>query len=109
MTVMRTEAERARGLSGTSSLSADQAMLFVFPNDDKWAIWMKDMKYPIDIVWLDNSGQVVHTVKNAQPSGYPKEQFRPASNSRYVIELASGTIEQTGIKNGDLAGLPSGV
>jgi uncharacterized membrane protein (UPF0127 family) len=109
MTVMRTQAELTRGLSGTDSLAADQAMLFVFSHDDKWAIWMKDMKYPIDIVWLDSGGQVIHTVKNAQPSGYPKEQFRPGSSSRYVIELASGTIEQTGIKNGDLAGLPSGV
>lgn len=109
MTVMRTDEELQRGLSGTQSLPADQAMLFVFPTDDKWAMWMKDMNYPIDMVWLGDDKKVVYMVKNAQPSSYPKTQFKPDTNTRYVIELPSGTIERTGIAIGDPAGLPSGV
>jgi uncharacterized membrane protein (UPF0127 family) len=108
VSVMRTEAELEQGLSGTDSLGADQAMVFVFPRGDKWGMWMKDMKYPIDMVWLNNNKQVVYTVKNAQPASYPNA-FKPSTISRYVIELPSGTIDQTGIKIGDPAGLPSGV
>lgn len=106
VSVMRTEAELQKGLSGTDSLPTGQAMLFVFSDDAKWTMWMKDMKYPIDIVWLDANANVVYTVKKAQPSSYPKT-FGPVTDSRYVIELPSGTIEQTGISIGDKAQLLS--
>lgn len=108
ISVLRTQNDLTRGLSGTESLATNEAMVFVFPKDAKWEIWMKDMNYPIDIVWLDSAKNVIYTVKDAQPSSYPKT-FKPETDSRYVIELPSGTIERTGIKNGDPAGLPSGV
>lgn len=107
-TIMRTEAARERGLSGTASLPSTDAAFFIFPKDAEWAIWMKDMRYSIDIVWLDKEKTVVQTVKNATPESYPNTVFRPGKNARYVIELASGTIERTGIKIGDIATLPTG-
>lgn len=106
--VLRTEAELKNGLSGTDNLPADQAMLFVFPRADKWGIWMKDMNYPIDVVWLNEDRVVTYMVKNFQPSSYP-ETKRPDQPARYVIELPSGTIDRTGIVIGDPAGLPSGI
>lgn len=109
ITVMRTDAEREKGLSGTDSLPEGQAMVFAFPSDKQWGIWMKEMNYPIDIVWLNSDREVVHTVKNAQPSSYPDTIFRPDVDSRYVIELPSGTIERTGITKGQPAGMPSGI
>ncbi|HUO61986.1 MAG TPA: DUF192 domain-containing protein [Candidatus Bathyarchaeia archaeon] len=108
VSVMRTEDELERGLSGTDSLPTDHGMLFVFPSDNKWQMWMKDMKYPIDMVWLNDYEQVIYTVKDAEPSSYP-HTFTPNDPARYVIELPSGTIDRTGIKNGDVAGFPSGV
>ena len=108
LSIMDDEAERERGLSGTDNLPEGEAMLFVFPSDNTWGIWMKDMKYPIDIVWLDSDKKVVYTIKDAQPSSYPKI-FQPVEKARYVIELPNGTIEKTGIAVGDPAGLPSGV
>ena len=113
--IMRTNAQLTKGLSGTDSLPSDQAMLFVFPGNAKWQMWMKDMNYPIDMVWLNNNDRVVATVKNAQPSSYNKANpsesviFTPSQTAHYVIELPGGTIERTGIKNGDLAGLPSNI
>jgi len=108
VTVMRTDDQLQKGLSGTSDLPADHAMLFVFPSDGKWPMWMKDMTYPIDIVWLDNSKHVTYTVKNAQPSSYPTK-FIPDVPSRYVVEVPAGTVERTGIKKGDQARLPEGI
>lgn len=107
--IMRTEAEREQGLSGTDSLPDGQAMLFIFPSDGKWGMWMKDMQYPIDMVWLNGNKQVTYLVKNARPSSYPDTIYRSPVSSRYVIELPSGTIERTGIAEGDLATLPSGI
>lgn len=107
-TVARTAEEEVRGLSGTKSLPTDHAMLFVFEDNTKPGIWMKDMNYPIDIIWLSSNRQVVHMVNNAQPSSFPKT-FQPSTLARYVIELSSGTIEKTGITKGDVVTLPSGI
>lgn len=109
MTVLRSDAELQKGLSGTKSLPDGEAMVFAFGRDNKWGIWMKDMNYPIDIVWLNADREVVYTVSDAQPSSYPKTIFTPDTESRYVIELPSGTIERTGITKGDPAGMPSGI
>lgn len=115
--VMRTEAELEHGLSDTKSLPADHAMLFVFPQSSiqGTSIWMKDMNYPLDIVWLNNDRVVIHMEKNVLPSTYNRADptkstiFKPDQPARYVIELPSGTIDETGIVLGDPAGLPSGV
>lgn len=100
--VLVTESEREKGLSGTSSLEEADAMLFVFPSDDKWGIWMKDMKYPIDIAWLDSNKIVKHLVENAQPSSYPTI-FRPDQDVRYVLEMKAGTAKHKSITIGTRA------
>lgn len=113
--VMRTDAELQRGLSGTDSLPADHAMLFVFPENYIPKMWMKDMKYAIDMVWLNDAGVVIHMEKNVQPSSYNETDpskstiYKSDTPAHYVIELPSGTIERTGIVIGDPAGLPSGI
>lgn len=109
VSIMRTEAERERGLSGTDKLSEGNAMLFVFPQNDKWPMWMKDMNYPIDIVWVNEASQVVYTVSSIQPSSYPDYKPTPPAPARYVIELPAGSVEKTHIQVGNPVGLPSGV
>lgn len=104
----KTPAELERGLSGTKELGRDQAMLFVFPESKEWSIWMKDMNYSIDIVWVDTGNRVVHLVENAQPSSYPTQKFRPDKPAKYVIELNSGMIKEAGIKVNDHVGIPRG-
>ncbi len=114
ISIMRTDAELQKGLSGTDSLPPGEAMLLVFPEGTPSRIWMKDMNYPIDIVWLNDDRTVVHMEENVAPSTYdeanPSEStiFRSDVPARYVIELPSGTIEKTHIKKGDPAGLPAG-
>jgi uncharacterized membrane protein (UPF0127 family) len=95
--VAKTNAERTKGLSGTSSLRNDQALLLVYESDDKWPIWMKDMNYPIDILWLDSDKRVIYIVKNAPPDSYPDEQFVPKKDARYVLELPAGSVSEKNI------------
>lgn len=95
--VLKTDKERAKGLSGRAGLGVDEAVLFVFDSDSKWSMWMKEMHFPIDIVWLDKSKKVVHIVKNVPPESYPKETFTPTEDARYVVEFAAGTVEKKAI------------
>ena len=84
-----TQAARERGLSGRDSLAPNTGMLFVFDTDGVWGIWMKDMKFSIDILWLAEDGTVITVVPNVSPSSYPTS-FRPTSPARFVLELPAG-------------------
>ena len=97
MKVAKTQAERLKGLSGTSSLANDSGMLFDFGQSGDWQIWMKDMNYPMDILWTDNNGTVLGKSK-MPPQSYP-EVFSINKPSYYVIELNNGEIAKQNIAN----------
>lgn len=97
--VANTEAERAQGLQSETYISDTRGMLFVFPYDAKWQIWMKDMTVPIDIVWLDAGKKVVGVQKNVSPDSYP-DHYTPPEDARYVLELASGVAQKAHIELG---------
>lgn len=95
-----TDAELAQGLSGVPSIGLDSGLLMKFPHDSTWSIWMKDMKVPLDIVWLDKNKKVVYIVKNALPELSTDVTFIPKDPARYVIELPAGSVEKAAIKTG---------
>lgn len=95
------EAERVLGLSGRSGLNAGRAMLFIFDKSDTHGIWMKDMKFAIDIVWLDSAKKVIAIESNVQPDSYPKV-YESKNKSLYIIELAAGQASKLGIKLGQV-------
>jgi uncharacterized membrane protein (UPF0127 family) len=97
-----TERTRAQGLSGTSELASNEAMVFVFDTNSRWGIWMKDMNYAIDVVWLDESKHVIDYVTSISPDSYPR-RFVPKEDARYVVELKSGTVQQKNLRIGDQA------
>lgn len=100
--VANTDRTRTKGLSDTARLPADEVMLFVFDNDSKWGIWMKDMHYSLDIVWLDESKKVVDMALGVSPESYPKV-FIPKKEARYVVELVAGTVKKEAIREGQQA------
>ena len=53
-----------QGLAVKNQLKENEAMLFVFEKPGKHSFWMKDMKFPIDIIWLDSTGKIVHIEEN---------------------------------------------
>jgi uncharacterized protein len=77
-------------------------MLFVFDTDDYHGIWMKDMNYSIDIIWLDSGKTVVYMAEDVSPDTYP-EVFRPDVPARYVVELSAGAAHRHGITEGQVA------
>ena len=91
---------REKGLSGRKELKNDEGMLFVFNHMDKYPFWMKDMNFPIDIIWIGEDYRVVYIKKNASPESYP-ETFVSTQNARYVLEVISGFSEKNNLKEGD--------
>lgn len=97
--IAATDEERTKGLSGMPMLHPDQAMLFLFPYSDHWGVWMKDMNFAIDTVWLNQHYKVVHIQRNMTPESYPKT-FKPAKKAQYIIEFPAGSVRQYDIKIG---------
>jgi uncharacterized membrane protein (UPF0127 family) len=87
-----TPGSRARGLSGRVSMDKTSGMLFVFDHPQQVCIWMKDMKFPLDLLWLDTDHRIVKTKANVSPETYP-ETFC-VDNVQYVIELKAGVASQ---------------
>lgn len=94
--------ERIQGLSGRESLELNKGLLFIFPQEDFHSIWMKDMEFPIDIIWFDSDFKIVDLKMNISPSTYP-EIFKPQALSRYVLEVNALEAERAGIKIGSKA------
>jgi len=97
-----TEEARTLGLSGKDSIDPDQGMLFMFGENGYHGIWMKDMNFPIDIIWLDSKFQVVDFLAEVSPDSYPNI-FKPKNVAKYVLEVNSGFIKANGIKIADQA------
>jgi hypothetical protein len=100
--VASTNAARVQGLSGRTGLDVDHALLMIFPNESRWGIWMKDMNFPIDIVWLNKEKKVVYIVKNA-PFDDQTTIYSPEKPALYVVELPAGTTKAKSILVGETA------
>lgn len=98
--VLDTYDKRVQGLSGRESLLQDHVLLFVFDDEDFHGIWMKNMNFSIDIMWVNRDLEIVHIEENVSPQTYP-EVFRPKEKSLYVIETVSNFIQDYGIEIGD--------
>ena len=82
---------RARGLSGRPDLMAGHGLLFIFDKPGQYGFWMKEMNFPIDIIWLDANYQIIDTWLNAQPASYPAS-YQPKNKAIYVLETNPGEI-----------------
>src|SRR3989339_236317 len=96
--------EHTNGLQGRSKIGAEKGMLFIFSDRTKRVFWMKDMKIPLDIIWIDGN-RVIDLTKNAKPEpGVAFNQlkaYQPISPVTDVLEVAAGTIDRLNIKIGD--------
>ncbi len=93
-------ASRIKGLSDTPFLPDNVVKLFVFGADGNHSIWMKDMNYAIDILWITKEGKIVHIENSVSPDTYP-ESFSSPTLAWYVVEANAGFVVANGIKLGD--------
>jgi uncharacterized protein len=99
--IVETAADRSQGLSGRESLEIGKGMLFVFENSGIYGFWMKDMNFPIDIVWIDEERLIVGISHQVEPESYP-EVYYPARSVKYVLEIPAGEALSQGLSVGDV-------
>lgn len=101
--VAQSDVERARGLMGREGLSEGSGMLFIFDSETQHGFWMKDMNFPIDIIWIDSEFRVVDITGGAVPCvGEPCTIYSPGAPARYVLEVSSGFASVNGVEIGDV-------
>ncbi len=102
--IAETPAELTKGLSGRLTLAENSGLFFIFPYADTHGIWMKEMNFPIDIIWLNENYQIVAIKENATPDSYP-EVFTPPTPALYVLEVPADFAKKHKISVGDTAKL----
>lgn len=89
------------GLSGRPSLADDRGLLFMFKTPSKPGFWMKDMSFPIDIIWIASNKKVIGIERNVTIESYPNLYF-PPTNIKYVLEINAGNSAAWGLATGTL-------
>lgn len=92
--------ERSMGLMFRREMDADDAMLFIFPQDSQGPFWMQNTLIPLDIIFVATDKKIVSLVANAAPQ--TTEQRYPEGPYRYVLEIIGGRAATLGIQAGDI-------
>jgi uncharacterized protein len=97
--------QQEKGLSVKNNMSNNEGMLFPFNTPGDYSFWMKDMKFPLDIIWINSNGKIVHIEKNLQPCSFilfcPSYSPPANSNSKYVLEVNANYTTKNNINVGD--------
>jgi len=100
------EAQWEKGLMGRNFLPAGKGMLFIFDQEKDYAMWMKNMSIPLDMIFIDKDLTVVSVKKNTQPC---QDEYCPYVNTGkkilYVLEINAGAVEKAGIDEGQRVNL----
>ena len=93
--------KRRLGLGKRTSLKKGWGMLFIFGKRKPYRFWMKDMQFPLDIIWLDNH-RIVHIIHNAKPTNYKDETEVMTSPlpANFVLEISAGRAAKLQLKKG---------
>lgn len=100
--VVSTPADLQQGLSGRKSMLPRQGMLFVFGSVGKQSMWMPNMNFPLDIVWVDVNKVIVKIEENATPcvDNHNCKSYGSGLPVLYGIELNAGDASRIGLKVG---------
>jgi len=104
--VADTEEKKHLGLGGRDGLAPDHGMLFPYPVADRYAFWMKGMRFDIDIVWIRGERVVSLSERAPHPQGPGVDdaalpEFRPTEPADRVLEVEAGTAARLGWRPGD--------
>lgn len=92
---------RTKGLSDRLKLDPDTGMLFIFPVKNFYSFWMKDMRFPLDLIWISED-TVAEFIENAPPEGSnPQKIYIAPKPVNKVLEVNAGTVQKLNIQIGD--------
>ncbi len=105
--IAKTSKEKEIGLSEYKNLAKDIGMLFPFEKPDYYSFWMKQMKLPIDIIFI-RDGKIVTIYRNVEPPKSGNESlliYKPKEPSSMVLEINAGLCDKYKLKVGDKVNL----
>ncbi len=98
--LVTSSADREKGLSDRAYLPLNSGMLFVFDHEDVYPFWMKDMHFPLDIVWFDRGSVVDVKMLTAPLPGQSPAIYAPTKKADRVLEVNAGQADVLGLKIG---------
>lgn len=97
-----TQPRRVRGLMFQEQLPYDQGMIFVFDSPGTHSLWMLNMQFPLDMIWFNENGEVVHIEQDVPPCKSALETVtctpvNPYAEALYILEVTAGFVNEFGI------------
>jgi len=100
--VADTAAQQETGLMYRTSLNEDAGMLFIFQTQEQQSFWMKNMRFPLDIIFITGDKHVLDIYASVPPCpGDPCPLYTSSGPIKYVLEVNAGFSARNGITNGD--------
>jgi len=97
--IAKSSSEQARGLMFRESLEADSGMWFVFSDDKPRVFWMKNVRFPIDIIFIDKDMYIRKIIGSARPClSEPCARYMSGYKVRYVLEAPAGYCESNAVE-----------
>lgn len=101
--IAQTPLEQSTGLSNRDFLDASSGMLFVYGDKEIRNFWMKDMRFPLDVIWIANR-VVVGVQENIPPKSEDGSvtRFQSSMPADAVLEVKAGWVSSNGVSIGDI-------
>jgi uncharacterized membrane protein (UPF0127 family) len=101
--VATTSAQQQQGLSGKASLPKNQGMLFVFKTAARYPFWMKDMEFPLDMIFINNNKivDIIQNIPTPKNGNTNLPIYTPSASDNQTLEINAGLSKAYGFKNGD--------
>ncbi|MCR9177156.1 MAG: DUF192 domain-containing protein [Alphaproteobacteria bacterium] len=91
--------ERRVGLMHREEMARDEGMLFAFSRTEIIRMWMQNTILPLDMIFANREGRIVHIHENAVP--FSTAEINSRRRALYVLEVNAGVAEALGLAPGD--------
>ena len=95
-------AAHRKGLMFRKSMPEDKGMLFIFRQAGPYGFWMKNTRFPLDIIWIDAQKKIVDIYPNAIPCKDVCNTYAPSASALYVLEVNGGFTLKHRVRIGDV-------
>jgi uncharacterized membrane protein (UPF0127 family) len=103
--VSDTPQQQFKGLSDRKDLGKYDGMLFIFDTPKRAGIVMRDMRFPLDIIWIGSDLRIVDIAQNVQLETGDNEEnltvYYPRTEVPLVLEVPAGFVQGAGLQIGD--------
>jgi uncharacterized protein len=102
-----TPEKREKGLMHAEPLKTNEVAFFVFPHEDQYGFWNKNVSFDLSLAFADENRRIVDFADLEAQS--EKIRYPKTSSIKYVIEAKKGAFDDLGIKRGDRIAYEDGI